>query len=129
MSVEAPLFAAPAASTAPSSGGGLVEVTLALLAIVALIAGLAWLMKRMRGFGVAGHDRIQVLSERAVGPKERCVLVRVGATEILVGVASGNVRTLHVFPEGASTEPPPAIESATPGAIKFKDLLMRSLGK
>ena len=77
-------------------------MTLALLAIVALIAGLAWLMKRMRGFGTAGHDRIQVLSERALGPKERCVLVRVGATEILVGVAAGSVSTLHVFPEGAN---------------------------
>jgi len=38
--VEAPLFAAPAASTAPTAGGGLFEVTLALLAIVAL--GFAW---------------------------------------------------------------------------------------
>ena len=84
------------------TGGGLAEVTLALLAIVALIAGLAWLMKRMRGFGTAGHDRIQVLSERALGPKERCVLVRVGATEILIGVASGGVNTLHVFRKARS---------------------------
>jgi len=127
--VDAPLFAAPAASAAPTSGGGLLEVTLALLAIVALIAGLAWLMRRMRGFGVSGHDRIQVLSERAMGPKERCVLVRVGATEILVGVASGNLRTLHVFPEGASTEPLPTPVANTAGTPKFKDLLMRSLGK
>jgi flagellar protein FliO/FliZ len=123
------LFAAPAASTAPSSGGGLVEVTLALLAIVALIAGLAWLMKRMRGFGIAGHDRIQVLSERALGPKERCVLVRVGATDMLIGVASGNVRTLHVFAEGANTEAPPAPPLTVSGAPTFKDLLKRSLGK
>jgi flagellar protein FliO/FliZ len=123
------LFAAPAASAAPSAGGGLVEVTLALLAIVALIAGLAWLMKRARGFGVAGHDRIQVLSERALGPKERCVLVRVGATDILLGVASGSVNTLHVFPEGAVTEPPPAPPSTPPGQPSFKALLMRSLGK
>ncbi len=123
------MFAAPAASTAPASGGGLVEVTLALLAIVALIAGLAWLMKRMRGFGMAGHDRIQVLSERALGPKERCVLVRVGATEILIGVASGSVNTLHVFPEGAVTEPPSAPPATTPGTPTFKALLMRSLGK
>jgi len=127
--VEAPLFAAPAASTTPTPGGGLFEVTLALLAIVALIAGLAWLMRRMRGFGVAGHDRIQVLSERALGPKERCVLVRVGATEILIGVAAGSVNTLHVFPEGAVTEPPPASPSTTPDAPTFKALLMRSLGK
>ena len=127
--MEAPLFAAPAASTAPAAGGGLVEVTLALLAIVALIAGLAWLMKRMRGFGVSGQDRIQVLSERALGPKERCVLVRVGATEVLIGVAAGNVRTLHVFPEGAVTEPPPAPPADTSGAPTFKSLLLRSLGR
>ena len=122
------MFAAPAASAAPSSGGGLVEVTLALLAIVALIAGLAWLMKRMRGFGIAGHDRIQVLGERAMGPKERCVLVRVGTTEILVGVAAGSVTTLHVFPEGAVTEAP-APQATASGAPTFKDMLLRSLGK
>jgi len=127
--VDAPLFDAPTASAAPSSGGGLLEVTLALLAIVALIAGLAWLMKRMRGFGIAGHDRIQVLGERAMGPKERCVLVRVGTTEILVGVASGSVTTLHVFPEGANTEAPVSPPASTTGAPRFKDLLMRSLGK
>jgi flagellar protein FliO/FliZ len=128
--VDAPLFAAPAATPAHTSGGSLVEVTLALLAIVALIAGLAWLMKRMRGFGATGHDRIQVLSERALGPKERCVLVRVGGTDILVGVATGSVNTLHVFPEGAITQAP--AETPAPAntvAPKFKDLLMRSLGK
>jgi len=127
--VAAPLFAAPAASTAHTSGGGLVEVTLALLVIVALIAGLAWLMKRARGFGAAGQGRIQVLSERALGPKERCVLVRVGTTDILIGVASGNVNTLHVFPEGANTEAPAAPAADVPGIPNFKALLMRSLGK
>ena len=128
----APLFAAPAASAAPTTGGGLAEVTLALLAIVALIAGLAWVMKRTRGFGTAGRDRIQVLSERALGPKERCVLVRVGTTEILVGVAAGSVNTLHVFPEGAVTQSlaePPSPLATTPVQPSFKALLMRSLGR
>jgi len=129
------LFAAPATTAAHTSGGSLFEVTLALLAIVALIAGLAWLMKRMRGFGTVGHDRIQVLGERALGPKERCVLVRVGGTDILVGVATGSVNTLHVFPEGAianSTAQIPAETSPSqggPAKPNFKDLLMRSLGK
>jgi len=126
---EVPLFAAPGASTASTAGGGLLEVMLALALVVALIAGLAWLMKRMRGFGIAGHDRIQVLGERALGPKERCVLVRVGTTDILVGVSSASVTTLHVFPEGASTEAPPAPPAANPNAPTFKALLLRSLGK
>jgi flagellar protein FliO/FliZ len=128
--LAAPLFAAPAASAAHSTGGGLAEVTLALIVIVALIAGLAWVMRRTRGFGmgVGGRDRIQVLGDRSLGQKERCVLVRVGETDILVGVAAGSVRTLHVFPAGANTEapPPPAAPGKSPN---FKDLLMRSLGK
>ena len=126
--MSAPLFAAPAASAVHSGGAGLAQVTLALLAVVALIAGLAWVLRRARGFGSASQDRIRVLSERAVGPKERCVLVRVGDTDILVGVAPGNVRTLHVFAPGANTEAPPVPVAATV-APKFKDLLMRSLGK
>jgi flagellar protein FliO/FliZ len=129
--MDAPLFAAPAASAAHSTGGGLAEVTLALIVILALIAGLAWLGKRMRGFGnvAGGRDRIQVLSNQVLGPKERCVLIRVGETDILIGVAQGNVRPLHVFPAGANTEAPPAPPSTGPKMPSFKDLLMKGLGK
>ena len=128
---DAPLFAAPAASAAHSTGGGLAEVTLALIVIVALIAGLAWIMKRTRGFGGGSgvRDRIQILADRSVGQKERCVLVRVGETDILVGIAPGSVRTLHVFPAGANTEAPPAPPATGSKAPNFKDLLLRSLGK
>jgi flagellar protein FliO/FliZ len=128
--MDAPLFAAPASSAAPSAGGGFAEVTLALILILALIAGLAWVTKRMRGFGGRGaYSRIQVLSETTIGLKERCVLVRVGDTDILVGVAQGNVRALHVFPAGANTEAPPAPADAGPVLPNFKDLLLKSLGK
>jgi flagellar protein FliO/FliZ len=125
----APLFAAPAQSAAHTAGGGLAEVTFALIAIVALIAGLAWLMKRMRGFGTGGTRRIQVLADQTLGVKERCVLVRVGDTDILVGVAAGSVTTLHVFAQGANTEAPAAPPADGPKAPNFKDLLLRSLGK
>jgi flagellar protein FliO/FliZ len=127
--VDAPLFAAPAASAASTPAAGLAEVTLALLVVVALIAGLAWLMKRMRGFGMHGHDRIQLLADRTLGPKERCVLLRVGDTDILVGIAPGAVNTLHVFASGANTDAPLPPAPTGPKAPNFKDLLMRSLGK
>ena len=56
--------------------------------------------------------------------------MRVGDTDILVGVAQGNVRPLHVFPAGANTEAPPAPEAdaSAPQAPHFKDLLLKSLG-
>ena len=126
---EPTLFAAPGAAAHGSAAGGTLEVTLALLLVVGFIMLLAWGLKRMRRFGIGGSDRIQVLSDRALGPKERCVLVRVGDTDVLIGVAQGSVRTLHVFPVGANTEPPPAAVSDKPAMPNFKDLLLRSLGK
>jgi len=123
------LFAAPQAAAHGSAGGGTLEVTLALLLVVGLIAFLAWGARRMRRFGGGGQERLQVLSDRVIGPKERCVLVRVGDTDILVGVAANSVSTLHVFPQGASTEAPPALPDGGPKLPNFKDLLMRSLGK
>lgn len=124
------LFAAPGAAAHGSAAGGTLEVTLALLLVVGLIALLAWAARRLRGFGIGGvSERIQVLSDRAVGPKERCLLVRVGDTDILLGVAAGSVRALHVFPAGANTAAPPAPPANFPKLPNFKDLLMRSLGK
>ena len=123
------LFAAPEAAAHGSAGAGTLEVTLALLLVVGVIAFLAWGARRMRRFGGGGQERIQVLSDRVLGPKERCVLVRIGDTDILVGVAANSVSTLHVFPAGANTEAPPAPPASGPAMPNFKDLLMRSLGK
>jgi|SRR5436190_8242151 len=125
---QSTLFAAPNAAAHGSTAGGALEVTLALLLVVGLIAFLAWGLRRMRGFGAGGTDRIRVLADRSVGPKERCVLLRVGDTDILVGVAPGAVSTLHVFAAGANTEAPPAAP-AKAQLPNFKDLLMRSLGR
>ena len=123
------LFAAPNAAAHGGAAGGTLEVTFALLLVLGVIVLLAWMAKRMRNIGGGGQDRIQLLSDRAVGPKERLVLVRVGDTDILVGVAAGNVHPLHVFPAGANTAAPPAPESQTPALPNFRDLLMKSLGK
>lgn len=123
------LFAAPTAAAHGGTAGGSLEVTLALLVVIGVIALLAWMARRMRRIGGSDQDRIQVLGDRALGPKERCVLVRIGDTDILVGVASGNVRPLHVFPVGANTAAPPAPESQGPALPSFRDLLMKSLGK
>jgi len=123
------LFAAPAEAAHGSTAGGAFEVTLALLVVVGFIAVLAWLARRTRRFGAGATGRIQVLSEQAFGVKERCVLVRVGDTDILLGVTQQSISPLHVFPAGANTEAPPAPPAATAKLPNFKDLLMRSLGK
>ena len=125
------LFAAPDAAASTGAAGGAFEVTLALLLVVGVIAALAWLARRARGGLFRGRQsRIQVLATQSLGVKESAVLVRVGDTDILVGVSQGSVRPLHVFPQGANTEAPPVpeVDAAAINTPNFKDLLMKSLG-
>jgi flagellar protein FliO/FliZ len=123
------LFAAPhAANTAaPVGAGGLASVTFALLAVLAAIFAVAWLARRVRGIGSRVGNAIDVLAEIPLGPKERAVLIKVGAEQILVGVAPGRVNALHVLRE--PVEVPKAPTATAPAAASFSALLKRSLGK
>jgi flagellar protein FliO/FliZ len=123
------LFAAPhAANTAaPVGAGGLASVTFALLAVLAAIFAVAWLARRVRGIGSRVGNAIDVLAEIPLGPKERAVLIKVGAEQILVGVAPGRVNALHVLRE--PVEVPKAPTATAPAAASFSALLKRGLGK
>ncbi|HEY6517390.1 MAG TPA: flagellar biosynthetic protein FliO [Steroidobacteraceae bacterium] len=123
------LFAAPHAANAaaPVGAGGLASVTFALLAVLAAIFAVAWLARRVRGMGSRVGNAIDVLAEIPLGPKERAVLIKVGAEQILVGVAPGRVNVLHVLRE--PVEVPKAPTAAAPAAASFSALLKRSLGK
>jgi len=121
------MFAAPQTAPAAHAGalGGLGEVTLALLLVLGAVFALAWLLKRARGFGSRVGNSLDVLAQVPLGPKERAVLVKVGPTQILLGVAPGRVNTLYVLPE------PLDLRSAAPAgepSSPFRALL-RSLGK
>jgi len=130
-------FAAPLQQSAPGSAGGLLRVVLALIVVLAAVLAAAWLTRRMRSFGGAGSGaNLEMLAQLPLGTRERAVLVRVGDTQVLIGVAPGNVRTLHVL-ERASLPLAAAMQSdagATPASDSgarptFKALLLRSLGK
>jgi len=127
-------FAAPSTvtSAAPSGVASLGQVTLALALVLAVIFVAAWLLRRVRGFGRSGTGALDILADLPVGQKERAVLIRVGTTQVLLGVAPGRVTTLHVLPEPVNVTPPAAPGSAGPGSAErpnFKALLMKSLGK
>jgi flagellar protein FliO/FliZ len=122
-------FAAPQAASPPATPGvsGLGQVTLALLIVLAAVFALAWVAKRVRGFGNRVGDAIDVIADIPLGQKERAVLLKVGQTQILVGVAPGRVNTLHVLTEPIDLTKVPA--GPADGRPNFKALLMRSLGK
>jgi flagellar protein FliO/FliZ len=123
------VFAAPATPLkgAPSVVGSLGEVTFALAAVLAAVFVAAWLLRRVRGFGSAARGALDVIADLPLGPKERAVLVRVGKTQLLIGVAPGRVTTLHVLAEPVDVASPLAAAGAE--RPSFHALLMKSLGK
>ena len=129
-------FAAPEASQSPAAvgAGSLTQVTLSLLLVLGIVFAAAWLTHRLRGIGRFGGGALQVVTEIAVGQKERVVLVQVGNKQLLLGVAPGRVSTLHVLDEPvttltASSAVTPAADGSNPQhPTDFKTILKRSLG-
>ncbi|RZO84174.1 MAG: flagellar biosynthetic protein FliO [Oceanococcus sp.] len=68
-----------------------------LIAVVLLIFACAWLAKRMPIGGMARSDALKIEASVAVGTRERVVMLRAADTYLVLGVAPGQVRTLHVL--------------------------------
>ena len=104
LSLPAAAFAAdaPDAATAPaiSAAGSLLQVFIGLVAVLLLIAATAWVAKR---FGVnrgGASSLLQVVSSASVGTRERVVVVEVGESWLVLGVAPGSVNALMTLPRG-----------------------------
>jgi flagellar protein FliO/FliZ len=100
----------------PLSVSSVAQLTLSLVAIVALIFAVSWLLKRLKLAGPRGRGQIAVIDELAVGPRERIMLIRVGESQVLVGIGAGGVVGLTPL----ST--PIAVNAAAPPPV-FADRL------
>ncbi len=118
-----------AAAPLPSAGsavvaGSVVQVVVGLAAVLALVIAAAWLLKRFSSLGGTSSGLIRIVGGAAVGQRERIVLVEVGGTWLLVGVAPGQVRTLHTMPRSESAVTPEAAAPA-PADTAFSTWLRR----
>jgi len=109
---------------APLSVGSLTQLTLSLLAIVALIVAVGWVLKRFKLAAPRGSAD-GVLEEVRVGPRERIVLVRIGDAQVLVGIGAGGV--VPLTPLAAAI----VLKAAAPApafAERLRELMKRSGG-
>lgn len=93
---------AAAAAPAVSSGvaGQLTQLVFGLLLVLGLIFFLAWLLRRVQQAGPAGKGQvIELIGSRALGPRDRLMLVQVGNEQILLGLSPGSITALHVLKE------------------------------
>ena len=98
-----PASATTIANASPISDGSMLQVLLGLVVVLAVIAGAAWLLKRFGGMARGPANIVKVIGGSAVGQRERVVLVEVGDTWLVIGVAPGHVTALHSMPKGEST--------------------------
>jgi flagellar protein FliO/FliZ len=127
MAAEPVATAASAAAPAVSSGvaGQLTQLVFGLLLVLGLIFFLAWLLRRVQQAGPAGKGQvIELIGSRALGPRDRLMLVQVGNEQILLGLSPGTITALHVLKEPVQV--PSGTEKATP---EFAQRLMELMGK
>lgn len=90
----------------PFAAGLLTETAFGLSVIIALILLLSWLFRRFGKQGLISKGMVNVIGGVSLGPRERAVLLQVGDTRLLVGVAPGQVRMLHVLGEQSTAIAP-----------------------
>ena len=87
-----------------------------LIIVIGVILGLTWLLKRMRvGQMLGGSSKIKVVSQMAIGQRERLAVVDVNGEQVLIGITAQQITLLK------SLEHP--IELETPTKSTFKTVM------
>jgi flagellar protein FliO/FliZ len=120
--MKTPLLTLPAALSASAcvraaeapqlfSGAYLAQVLGSLLLVFLCLFAVIYLLRRFNRIGAVQGMPLRVLGSASVGTREKIVLIEAGSEQLLIGVAQGSVRTLHVLPEpivhggGAASNP------------------------
>jgi flagellar protein FliO/FliZ len=116
----------PQAST-PSTGGSLLQTALALLFVIGLMLGLAWLTKRFgpKNFG-GGNSNIKLVGSLSVGTRERILVVEVGEQWIVVGASPGRMNALATMPRQENSEP---LQQASVPTANFAEWFKQTIDK
>jgi flagellar protein FliO/FliZ len=80
------------------------QILVSFLAVIGFILLLAWLMRRTGRFGVENNKILKVIASMSLGMREKILLIEVEGVNIVVGIAPGHIRTLHVYEKNTNIE-------------------------
>lgn len=115
---------APAA-TPGVSGSSVVQAFVGLLIIVGLLLLAAFFMRRIYGGRPFGQGPMKLLGGIAVGNRERILLVEVQDTWLIIGLAPGQIRTLHTLPKGELPQGATGLPGTQPFAHWLNQVMAR----
>jgi flagellar protein FliO/FliZ len=102
---------APQAPATADLGGSMWQMFLGLALVLALMVGSLWILKKLVAPRGENAGLLRVVAGTAVGARERVVIVEVGSTWLVLGVAPGRVSALAEVPRQSGTGQP---ANATP---------------
>ncbi len=118
--------AAEQAPAVPAFGEQLVQVLGGLALVLVLVVVLAWLARRLNSARfAAGARNLRLVGGISLGARERILVVEVGDTQLVVGVAPGRVQTLHVLEQPLQGAAPDETETGE----NFSRRLAQLMGK
>ena len=82
----------------------ILEMLLGLTLIIGILFFGAYFLRKLNGgrsFGNSGP--LRVVGGLMISTRERIVLIEVGDTWIVIGIAPGQIKTLHTLPKGELT--------------------------
>ena len=133
-SVQAPPPGSVAMSTATGpAAGSLIQTIFALCLVLALLAALAWFMKRYGPKAQAGTAHVKLVGALNLGGRERIMVVEVGDQWIVVGASPGRVNALATMPRqigiAAEAAPDATLQPHQPSASSFAAWLKQTIDK
>ncbi|MFZ6686189.1 flagellar biosynthetic protein FliO [Undibacterium sp. SXout11W] len=120
--VSAPSSAAEVATVNP--GVGFLQIAGALVFILLLMFGSAWLLKRIGPITSGNKISLKVIGGINVGTRERVLVVEVDDQWMILGVTANNISNLGSL---AKRDLPTTTQSPAAGA--FQDWLKRTMDK
>ena len=105
--------------TRPSEYFGQIMLSLVLVLLIIFLA--AWILRRYSRFPGVADGNLKVIGALSVGQRERILLLQVGQEQIVVGVTSSKITTLHQLEE------PVQVKDNAPMSSQFSKRLQDAL--
>jgi flagellar biosynthetic protein FliO len=112
--------------TAPSMGAAVFRMIGALVFVLALFFGAAWLFRNGHRFkgGTHANRKLQVLEAKSLGPRQAIYVVGYEQQRLLIGATAQGLTLLTHLPEGAAQS-----QEQTVVPVSFGEALMHALGR
>jgi flagellar biosynthetic protein FliO len=119
----------PVTMPAGSATGSLLQTLFALIVVLAVLALLAWFLKRYGPKAGGGSANLRIVGSLNLGGRERLLVVEVGNQWIVVGASPGRVNALATMPKQEGIEGTAALAQHAPSANSFADWLKQTIDK